>query len=55
MIVKNTDRFLLIEEGRLLRKVREGVIVPYIEPLAIVWGKCTVSLDNYLIQALQVR
>jgi hypothetical protein len=31
MIVKNTDRFLLIEEGRLLRKVREGMIVPYIE------------------------
>jgi hypothetical protein len=27
------DRFLLIEEGRLLRKVREGVTVPYIKPL----------------------
>jgi hypothetical protein len=33
MVVKNTDRFLLDEEGRLLHKVREGVIAPYIEPL----------------------
>jgi hypothetical protein len=33
IVVKNVDRFLLHEEGRLLRKVRESVIAPYIEPL----------------------
>ena len=33
MVVKNADRFLLGEGETLLRKIREGITAPYVEPL----------------------
>jgi hypothetical protein len=58
VVLKNVDRFLLDEEGRLLRKVREGVTAPYIEPLFR--GDCMERIHRQFghlshPQALQVR